>query len=57
MPEVKRGFRAKNLLDYYILARQRLKYSSAKGLNSKPGVVYLAFYLVRLGMSVVKHNC
>ena len=45
------------LLDYYILARQRLKYSSAKGLNSKPGVVYLAFYLVRLGMSVVKHNC
>ena len=49
MPEVKRGFRAKNLLDYYILARQRLKYSSAKGQNSKPGAAYLASYPVRLG--------
>ena len=56
MPEVKQNFRDKNWLDYYILARQRLKYSSAKRQSSKTKVVCLVFFLVRLGMSVVKHH-
>ena len=56
MPEVKRNFRDKNWLDYYILARQRLKYSSAKGKAVKPRWFALYSFLVRLGMSVVKQH-